>query len=510
MTWDRRRMLVGLAVVTSAIMGARWLLAPRPAPTSEREATATAEVPAPPAPLSAAPRRAGRSTADETSRGVGATGRPSEEGEGSVFPGGVPPPVREIPLRVRVFDAASGAAVVGRWAADDSSESAARRARALLLAEVGASVGLHELESPVRATTDVATVPVRDGRAVHAVISLRDVGEYVLWDADAVSGILAEGVSEVVAHLPLRRAIALDVTVLDPSGRPAEGATVAAVWVGHEQLAGAPWPVNADGVARVDRIPWLPGEEVIAGIDWAPERGPRDSVPPPQEGPTSDAPVRTRIPANAEAPWNVTVRLPGPTRFLSDHNESDNDVAASFVADRGTPPGAPRGAVRVRGLGIDGRPVAGATVTVGSDAATTAADGVVTVERVLAGDQPVTARAYGRFPMSGSVRVVADRTTDVEVHEPVGATLEVVVVDAAGLGRTAARLTVRTEGSIAPFDVVDGVQRIDPFTDEHGRRTFARIAPGLTTVFATWGSRSGREEVFLRDGERRTLRVIVP
>ena len=508
MTWDRRRLLVALAVLTSAVVGARWLFAPGPAPTSAAEATATAEVAAPPAPLAAAPRRVGRSTADETSAEASTGPSPAEEAA-VPSPTGATPPADRIPVRLRLFDAASGAGVAGHWAADQSRLSAEQRAFHLRVA--GEALRDPQMvDRLLPPTSEVASIPVRDGRQVQFVISVRDVGEYALWDTDARSGNLAAGISEVVVHLPLRRAMALDVTVLDPMGRPAQGATVAAAWVGGAHLGGAPWPVNADGIARVGGIPFLPGEELIAEVDWTPEPGPQDAVPVPAEGPSAEAPVRTRVPAHSSAPWAVTVRLVGRRSFILDHNESDNDLAASFVLEPSTPPTAPRGAARVRVVGIDGRPVAGATVTVGSDVGTTAADGTATVERLLAGDLPVTVRAFGHFPMSGSVRVVADRTTDVELREPVGATLDVLVVDATGAARTAARCVVRTGGTIAPFDVTDGVQRLDDFTDARGRRTFARVAPGTVTLTATWGSHRAVMTRDVRDGERAFVRIELP
>ncbi|MBL9088920.1 MAG: carboxypeptidase regulatory-like domain-containing protein [Planctomycetia bacterium] len=511
MTWDRRRLLVALAVLTSAVVGARWLFAPGPAATSEAEAPATAEVTAPPAPLAAAPRRVGRSTADEAS--AEASTGPSPADEAAVPPPtGAPPPAEQIPVRLKLFDAASGADVAGHWAADEVRGAADYRARqaALLILLIESSRGLYTLDHLYPGTSEAATVPVRGGRQVQFVISVRDVGEYVLWDADAVSGVLAAGVSEVVVHLPLRRAMALDVTVLDPTGRPAQGATVAAAWVGGGRVGGGPWPVNADGVARVTAIPFLPGEPLIADVEWTPEPGAQDVVPAPEEGPSAEAPVRTRVPAHPSTPWAVTVRLVGPRAFLSDHNESDNDVAASSAPEPSAPPTAPRGAARVRVVGIDGRPVAGATVTVGAVEVPTATDGEVTVEGLLAGDQTVTARADGHFPMSGSVRVVAGRTTDVELREPVGATLDVLVVDATGAARTAARCVVRTGGTIAPFDVVDGVQRLDDFTDARGRRTFARVAPGTVTLTATWGIHRVVVTRDVRDGERAFVRIELP
>lgn len=508
MTWDRRRLLVALTVLALAAVAARALFPPGPVPTSEPEATVKAEVSAPPAPLAAAPRREGRSKADEASA-VASTG-PSPAAEATVPPPtGATPPEDRIPVRLRLFDAASGADVAGHWAADESRLGAEQRALHLRVAS-DPTLDLPALELLYPRTSEVATVPMRAGRQVQFVISLRGVGEYVLWDADALTGTLAAGVSEVVVHLPLRRAMALDVTVVDPTGRPARGATVAAAWVGDAHLAGAPWPVDADGIARVGGIPFLPGEEFVAEVDWTPDPGPQDAVPVPGDGPSAEAPVRTRVPAHSSAPWAVTVQLVGRRSFILDHNETDNDLAASFVSDRVTPPGAPRGAARVRVVGGDGRPVGGATVTVGADVGTTAADGTVTVERVAAGDQPVTVRAFGHFPMSGSVRVVAGRTTDVELREPVGATLDVLVVDATGAARTAARCVVRTGGTIPPFDVVDGVQRLDDFTDARGRRTFARVAPGTVTLTATWGSHRAVVTRDVRDGERAFVRIELP
>lgn len=502
MSRGRRRWILSAALLASAVVLAARFVSPTSPPTADDEAASVVATAVPPAPLSTAPRALRRS-----GPGVGAAPgtEPSAVAPLSPAPVEATQARREVTVRAHFYDADTGDPVPGRWAPEGSAGTFVP----LDMVERGASD--EEIERAWGApTTDAAVVPVWGGRAVRFSILYRGARDYVFWDEHTVDGTMMEGARELVVHVPLRRAMALDVTVLNPTGRPADGATVAAVWVGNQRLAGAPWPVNADGVAHVDPIPFLPDEPVVAGIEWAPERARAEPGLPSEDGPPAEAPVRTRVPANAAAPWAVTVRLKGPASCRFDHNETDNDLAASFVSDRGAPPGTPRGAARVRVLGIDGRPVAGATVTIGDATGSTRADGAVTFERVLAGDRPVTVWAFGHFPMSGSVRVVADTTTDVEVHEPVGATLDVVVVDAAGVGRTAAQLTVRTDGAIPPFDVVDGVQRLDPFTDERGRRTFARVAPGPTTVVATWGSRRGVAQLVVRDGERTTLRVIVP
>jgi hypothetical protein len=51
-------------------------------------------------------------------------------------------------------------------------------------------------------------------------------------------------------------------------------------------------------------------------------------------------------------------------------------------------------------------------------------------------------------------------------------------------------------------------QRIDPFADAAGRRSFSRVEPGEARVSAGWGSRHGTARVTLRDGGRAAVRVV--
>lgn len=499
-----RSAAVALALTAAAVGAMCAIRRDGPTPEAELVAPGTAESGAPP-PLRPAKgpalkehpsRDALRSDASIPSGAGGANEAAGAAGA---------PRVREVAIRTRFFDAESDASMPVRWA------PAGSRWTYVDLDALEEGLERGETSFPWGLATDeAATLAVGPDGHVRAEIAFEGPQTHFAWEGRVPEGTLAADVREVVVHVPLRRAMALDVTVLDPTGRPAQGATVAAAWVGGGRVGGGPWPLNADGVARVAAIPFLPGEPLIADVEWTPEPGAQDVVPVPEEGPSAEAPVRTRVPAHPSTPWAVTVRLVGPRAFLSDHNESDNDVAASSAPEPSAPPTAPRGAARVRVVGIDGRPVAGATVTVGSDVGTTAADGTVMVERLLAGDLPVTVRAFGHFPMSGSVRVVADRTTDVELREPVGATLDVLVVDATGAARTAARCVARTGGTIAPFDVTDGVQRLDDFTDARGRRTFARVAPGTVTLTATWGSHRAVVTRDVRDGERAFVRIELP
>ena len=99
----------------------------------------------------------------------------------------------------------------------------------------------------------------------------------------------------------------------------------------------------------------------------------------------------------------------------------------------------------------------------------------------------------------------AGETTDVVLREPVGARLDVTVVDDEGRPRPFARLRLDR----AWFDVRDDGQRIDTFTDLDGRRSIARVEPGEARVSAEWCGRHGSATVTLRDEGRASVRIVV-
>ncbi len=425
---------------------------------------------------------------------AGATAAGTTASAAGVGPDGL---ASDVAVRVHAFDAETGAAIDGRWAPDGS------RWTLVNLDDVEEGVSPPRWGLP---TTEAATVPLGAGRSARSRLVFDLPPRWVTWDQPGFDGVLAAGVREVVVHVPLRHALTLEVTVLGPDGRAADGATIAALWVGGRRHPLGAFAVGVDGVARIDRIPFLPGEPVVGEVDWQREPG-AITVESVENGPFADAPLKTRVPDDRTAPWAVTVRLRGPTAYVTDHNETDQDVAE---APRPEPPSGARGTVRVRVLDRDGGPIAGADVQVGSVAGRSGADGLLTLEDVPAGTQRVVARADGHFPTGGEVVVTGGRTAGVEVREARGATLDVLVVDADGRGRTAARCDVVTAGSIAPFDVADGVQRLDAFTDARGRRTFARVAPGTVTLTAKWGSHRAVVTRDVRDGERASVRIELP
>ena len=84
-----------------------------------------------------------------------------------------------------------------------------------------------------------------------------------------------------------------------------------------------------------------------------------------------------------------------------------------------------------------------------------------------------------------------------------------LVVDAGGAPRPFARIRLASATGSPALDVVDGVQRADPFTDETGRRSFHRVPPGLASVEATWGSARASTSLTVRDRDLHAVRLVV-
>jgi hypothetical protein len=207
------------------------------------------------------------------------------------------------------------------------------------------------------------------------------------------------------------------------------------------------------------------------------------------------------VPGAARTTWKEVVRLPGTVP------EHTVDRTFHVSDERRSPPrdvGPAAGSVRVRVLSWDGHPVQGATVA----GALTDAGGEVLFESVSGGVHEFCAAAPGGLPMYGSVAVRAGRVVDLVLREPLGARLEVTTCDASGRLLPAAEVRVDRRDTIV-LDVVDGIQRLDWYTGADGRRSFARVQPGPTTVNATWGSRTGSTHVTLVDGETATIEIVL-
>lgn len=97
----------------------------------------------------------------------------------------------------------------------------------------------------------------------------------------------------------------------------------------------------------------------------------------------------------------------------------------------------------------------------------------------------------------------------VEIREPLGADLDVVVVMEDGRAVPYARLDVQQPSGEPWIDLEGGVQRIDAFTDQAGRRSLRRVEPGQVEVYASWCLKSGMARMDLKDGKRSKVRIVV-
>lgn len=316
-------------------------------------------------------------------------------------------------------------------------------------------------------------------------------------------GWLAAGVSRAVAVLPLAREATLDVRVVGPDGRPAVGVTLVSF-----EVAGTRWEGSAEtvgpGVLRVRGIPRLPGAKVKACVEWNPEDVAGADDPVTVEEPETPE-VETAVPADASVPWTVVLRLRRPTGGVTNPYGEEARVKDGVLLSgfEEAPEEAPAGSVRLRLLAWDGSRIRGAEV----EGRRTDGQGEVRFERVAVGEQWFRARPPGHFECRVSVVVRDGGEAEAILREPAGAWLDVFVTDTDGRPLPSALLDL---GAARVFDVRDGVQRLDLYTDAAGHRALARVEPGEWIVGATWGDRRVSQKVTVADGARGTVRLTLP
>jgi hypothetical protein len=280
------------------------------------------------------------------------------------------------------------------------------------------------------------------------------------------------------------------VTVVTGEGDVATNARLGA-WACDVALGRGRVEVVTPGTFRVRGLPFLPGEPVTLLCAEA--------------GGDGDFSVfATTVTPRLAGSWRETLRLSRAWDSTVGVSGTQVDPAAAlapWVPPPAPPPAPPRtGTVRARVVDAEGAPLPEARV----NGVPVGESGFAVLAAVPEGRHRVSGVVAGRLPATAVVVVRPDETTEVVLVEPAGATLDVVVVDEAGEPRPSARLSLE----VGWFDVRDGVQRLDLFTDRLGRRTLTRVEPGPVTVGATWGSRTGSAGVTLRDGGRATVRVV--
>ena len=416
-------------------------------------------------------------------------------------------------LRVTCVDAATGRPLDVRWRLRAPSQGSWPPGHPLP-GEDKASDPRSITDDRHRRPGDAAAVGIWEARAVIR-LELDVPQGFVDWEEGPYDATVAAGVGDLRVIVPLHRALGLDVSVLGPDGAPAEGARLSDVRIAGRELPFPEAPADAQGRIHLAGVPFLPGERLTAAVEWRAREAREPEPPPPSE--RSDGPsaaLQTIVPGDSSQPWAVVVRLAGPTRAVGDHNETDNDLPTEEeIVDVAVPPESRTGTVSARALGWDGRALSDARVWCSAPSGAlqhvTAADGGAEFRLVPIGERSLRMEAPGRFAAVGRVAVAADATATVVLREPDGGRIDVLVVDAAGDPRPFARIRLASTTGSPALDVAGVVQRVDPFTDETGRRSFHRVPPGLASVEATWGSARASTSLTVRDRDLHTVRLVV-
>jgi hypothetical protein len=410
---------------------------------------------------------------------------PGPAGAGVVLAGPLPPEAlppeppdpaaRYLPFRLQVVDATDGRGIAVPW-----------------------KLKLARGASWVDVTSAEPTVDFLEEKGLLAVAVVPAPTGFVAWDEALLETKVARRATALWHVYPLRPEAAVELSVSDPRGRPLPGTGVSARVAGRS--VAVQWAGGASG--RIGGVPFLREEEVelsvrlsdaakgehadwLGWIDWrgrlATHRGEvlrAEVVLPAFEGPASSTLIGVGGGAGGAFRGRGRRRLPEDT-----------------------------GRVEVAVVGRDGQPLANTRVNLGGRSSATDARGIVVFEDVTPGEREVNTQEPGVATTRATVTVASRRTSRITLRESEGGTLDVEVVDEAGVGLPFAAVGI---GDSTWLDVADdGTQRTDPYTDELGRRSFAHVSAGGVVVRAEFGERTAQESVEVRDRERTVVRLVV-
>jgi hypothetical protein len=281
------------------------------------------------------------------------------------------------------------------------------------------------------------------------------------------------------------------LVVEEPDGSPAVGATVHMISssLGLGLAYRAP-PTGSGGETRITGLPCIPGESVVAFVM---KDGRRATSTKGWIGRSGEEILLSAV-LPAEAPplggFNSSIGIGGGA----------GGAFGGRGGRRGTLHSNPAGLV-VLVVRRGGSPAKGALVVVSRDgkaeqSSRTDASGRARFTFHQSGDVTVAVQEAG-FVMGRPVpaRLTVGTTEQVTVIEARGTFLHVQVLTDEGLPAVSAELTVATPGRVPFTHLVDGVQRLNFFTDVDGRAVLPRLPSGRVRVTARLGSRKRTAEV---------------
>ncbi len=380
-----------------------------------------------------------------------------------------------------------------------------------------------------------ATLPLQRGKPTTVTCRVEAPRGFVARKEASWSTTIHPLAQRLVATYPLRPAVEV-ILLVPPEGMPYR----AEDWEGTVTVAGVALEnpelhVDAQGRLHVQGGAHIVGDRVevsgtLAKRFQASGEGfiggdPRDPVLVPLSlvaiGPPAD-PAGFVLLEGSTFDWNVVtgagIRLrvadlsTGSLRVVA-IGEQDG-VAPGFtnvrVLER-MPPAPPRRApLAVRAVAWHGGPAAGAILRLGDQELTADAQGRATFLDVPDGQasiQVLGAGASTTIPLE----VGPGARPETVLVAPVGGTLEIEVVDSEGRPLPYAHVELTQSGDLPHMDCVDGVQRLDPYTDAAGRRTLRFVTPGPVKVRAYYGTRSTEVlDLPLLDATTETARLVLP
>jgi hypothetical protein len=169
----------------------------------------------------------------------------------------------------------------------------------------------------------------------------------------------------------------------------------------------------------------------------------------------------------------------------------------------------PSGPLTLRVAAWDGSPAAGAHVRWQGQERVADAQGRVHLEGVPPGTHRVQVLGAGA-PQHLRAEVGSGPRGEVLLCASAGATLEVEVLDTLGRALPFAHVDLTLPDDQPLMDCMDGVQRLDPYTDAAGRRTYRFVTPGQVKVKAYFGTRNAEVQLEVADGATVPVRIVLP
>ena len=423
----------------------------------------------------------------------------------------VAPPCRTDILFV---DAVTGRAIEGCVPADASTDD---RSRIAVQAPVWERIECDGIDDAPR------------WRAKSVTRLYRAPAPYFLWQESGTAAYSSRAKAFGVVR-PLHRELDVRVRVLLPDGSRAPWGLLTGV-----EVDGASEAASVEGIGRgqirVRRLPWLPDRAFklcfYATAEGAPiTESDGECVVATETELVLDDEGNTQwtSPSRELKSFELTVPMPASSSdpveldVVLDWSVVESDQATYFSGHSchscccgcgRRVREVPRGDARVRLIDAAGRPMAGVRVRIATIPAVTDADGVARVAGAREGAGVVVVEGagyrFGRVP----VTIVAGQEASLDLSEAPASTLEVHVVDVDGRPVPSSSIELRST-AFDWFDVdADGVQRLDPFTDEYGVRLCHDAPCGAVKVSARFAGRSGEAETFVRPGVPSIVTVVV-